>query len=181
MISQMDIKGFFLITKKLYSAFNKQNQILEDGLGSYKNILIWYLPICCTITFFLAVLLLNTHLSKLLNSLISILPSLIGFLIASATIIVSINSKKISKKPDNCNHSYSQIGGSIFFRAIKISIVLLIIAFLSPDHLPSTFSHVRPITIYLAEALVLFLFSKLIILTLYGLLFLSTAIESNTD
>jgi len=179
MISQGSFHRIFKTYKNLFVAVKEQQNILSVGLGEYKNILQWWLPILLAIMFFILCGVLSTRLARMINSLIAILPSLTGFLIASATILISINSKTISSKPKNCLYSYSQVGGAIFFKCIKLSIYLLVFAFLTPESLPSALIAAN-VTLILPtlKFCILLLFSKLLIMMLYGLLFLSSAIES---
>lgn len=165
--------------KNLYRSVGEQERLLEAGLGEYNHTLQWWLPLILCMIFFVICHTLSTHLIRMVNGLLAILPSLTGFLIASATILISINTKRISSKPKNCKYSYAQIGGAIFFKSIKISIYLLIFAFLTPESAPSSLIAIKCWLIPLVKLLILLFFSKLIVMMLYGLLFLSSAIESN--
>lgn len=179
MISQGSFYKFKKTISNLVRSIRDQQEILNSGLGGYKNILQWWTPLIATIIFYTISIFLQTRLTKMVSSLIAILPSLTGFLIASATILISISNNRMSAKPVNCKYTYSQIGGAIFFKSIKLSLYLLIFAFLSPDSLPSNFIPSAVCFIPVIKTIVLLLFSKMVVLMLYGLLFLSSAIESN--
>jgi hypothetical protein len=161
--------------KSIINFFNKENKILKEGLGEFYNLVIWYIPFILGIILFSFSYILNTNLETYTDNLISILPSLIGFLIASATILITIDSDTIDKIHNGSKYSYRQIGGSVFFYATKISIILLLFSFISTDTLTNTLNCY--IYTFLSILVVLY-FSKLIISILYGLMFLTSTIET---
>ncbi|UFS69488.1 hypothetical protein LPW11_16500 [Geomonas sp. RF6] len=175
-------KGSLHKTKKIYAnlltSVLDQQRILNSGLGEYKNILQWWIPLVGTVAFYCISMVLHTRLTKMISSLIAILPSLTGFLIAAATILISINNDRISAKPKGCNYNYKQVGGAIFFKCIKLALYLLVFSFLTPESLPGCFFESTFWTIPIIKFIILALFTKMIVLMLYGLLFLSSAIES---
>ncbi len=181
MISMLDL----LVCKKrfsnLYKEMKKQDAILLDGLGQYKKILMFILPSIFTILFLSLSLFIDLSIKKVLANIITIMPSLIGFLIASATIIISLNNEKLNAKADDVNYTYKEVGGSIFFYATKLSFILLLIAFMTPEHFPVILNDVKVYILFIAQTVIYWLFSKFIIMVLYGLIYLTSSMEVEED
>jgi len=160
--------------KNLYTFYKKERLILKEGLTDYYHPIVWTIPILLSIILLLVSWFLETDLNTYMKNLISILPSLIGFLIASVTILITVPGNKIDKIHTG-THTYREIGGSIFFYATKIAIFLLIISFMSSDDLIKI---LNPCFYYFISSIVIFYFSKMIIAISFGLMFLSDIIQS---
>lgn len=117
--------------KSLWDKYAEQNDILKKGLGGYYNILLWHVPVALSLIIFLLAYLFHLSLNKIFSNLIAIMPSLTGFLIASATILVAIENVKLNEAVEgNINISYKQLGGAIFLYSTKLALLLLLLAFL---------------------------------------------------
>lgn len=168
--------------KNLRKSWNKQNHILYEGLAEYKNILLYLLPSVLAIVFFLFSSLTDISIKKIFANILTIMPSILGFLIASAAIIISIDNEKLKESPRNCKFNYKQIGGSIFFAATKYSFLILLIAFLCPEKSSNTFLiNYSYIISPLVKLLIFLILSRIIVLVFYGLMFLSSSISNNTE
>lgn len=175
MINQLDIKKYIAKYKYIYYFYTSENIILEKGLLDYYKLIISHIPIILAIILLVISYFLDTNLNNYLKNLISILPSLIGFLIASATILITVNSEKIDATYEDTSYTFREIGGSIFFYATKIAILLLVVSFISVDHLEKLLNcYVYNIISFI----VILYFSKMIIAILYGLMFLTSVIKS---
>lgn len=177
MISKMKYMSLKQRFQRIYKEWQKQEIILKDGLNDYNIIILKILPFITTIFIMFFSYLVDLSLKKTLQNIIAIMPSLIGFLIASATIIISINNTNLNEKAINTPCSYKQIGGAVFFYATKIAFLLLIIAFLSPDKFPDVLSTYKPYILLIFQLFIYWLFSKFIIMVLYGLMHLTSSIE----
>lgn len=163
------------MVKSFFSFYNRESLILKDGLKEFYNLVVWYIPIVLAVILYAVSYFVKTDLDNYTKNLISILPSLIGFLIASATILITITSESIDKIHEDTNSTYRQIGGAIFFYATKISIILLVFSFISSDKM----ADILNCYIYNLFTIILILyFSKLIVSISYGLMFLTSAIET---
>lgn len=180
-------KSFFKKIDHILNEFSHQNNILYTGLDGYKNLLIWILPIIFSLIFLLIDFFTHISLRTVIGNLISILPSLIGFLIASLTILISMNNnllnetiydKDIVKTPED-NPTYRQVGASLFLYATKIALILITIAFIMPDTYPISLLIIKIYFIPFIKFIIFILFSKLLVSIFYGLLFLSSAIENH--
>lgn len=174
---KLALKEAYLRYKKLYQEIKEQNIILKKGLAGYKNIIIWYIPLMLTLFLFIVSYFINLSLRTILNNILLIMPSLIGFLIASLAIIISINTSRLKEKPKNINYSYKRIGSSMFFHATILSFILLFVAFLTPKNFPIALIGYKSYIIHIIELAILFIFSKFIVMILYGLIYLSSSIE----
>ena len=170
----MNIRKYFSQYEVFYALYKKENLILKDGLKEFYKPVVWHLPILLSIFLLLFSYLLKTDLNTYVKNLISILPSLIGFLIASATILITVSSDKIDKI-HNTPYTFREVGGAIFFYATKIAIMLLVIAFISTDNLESI---LNTYFYYIVSLIVILYFSKMIISILFGLMFLSDIIKT---
>lgn len=175
MIDLLTIKKYFAKYKYIYIFYNVENEILEKGLNEYYKLILTHIPILLTIILLSISYFIETTLNNYLDNLISVLPSLIGFLIASATILITVNSEKIDEVYDNTEYTYREIGGAVFFYATKIAILLLIISFISVDDLNLI---LNCYIYYTVSFLTILYFSKMIISILYGLMFLTSVIQS---
>lgn len=182
-------KSFFSKLNHIRNEFNHQNNILYAGLDGYRNLLIWTLPLFLSFIFSLIDYFISISIKSVISNLLSILPSLIGFLIASLTILISMDNKllnltvydkKTDKTPET-NPTYRQVGASLFLYATKISLLLIIIAFIMPDSYPSNLIQFKLILLIITKLVIFVLFSKLLVSIFYGLLFLSSAIENHDE
>lgn len=169
------MKKYFVKYKYIYIFYNVENEILEKGLNEYYKLILKHIPIILTIILLTISFFIKTTLNDYLDNLISVLPSLIGFLIASATILITVNSNKIDEKYENTEYTYREIGGAVFFYATKIAILLLVIAFISVDNLDEI---LNCYVYYIFSFLIILYFSKMIISILYGLMFLTSVIQT---
>lgn len=182
MINLLDIKVFYRCLKNLLSTFKYQEFLLKKGLREYKNIILYIIPMGFTIVFLLIDSFLNTSLKTIISNLITTLPSLIGFLIAALTILISMNNKLLDKVDnDKIKITYRQIGASLFLYATKISLYLIILSFIIPSKTPNFLIAYQEYCIFILKAFICYLFSKLTFAIFYGLLLLSTAIQNNTQ
>ncbi len=182
MINLLDIKVFYRCLKNLLSTFKQQDILLKKGLREYKNIILYIIPICFTIMFLLFDNFFDISLKTIISNLISTLPSLTGFLIASLTILISMNNKLLDKVDDiRIGITYRQIGASLFLYATKIALTLIILAFIVPSKIPHFLLTYQELVIFILKAFICYLFSKLLFAMFYGLLIISTAIQSNSQ
>ena len=174
-------KAMCIKYKNLWNEVKQQNNILENGLGGYNKIIKCYLPFLFGCFFFFVSWLVDLPLSNIIKNIISIMPSLIGFLVASMAIIISIQNKKIDTMPNkDVAFTYKQIGASMFFNATLLAFFLLIISFLAPATSPKIllqFPTIHYVLIMMIKLFVLFFFSKFIIMILYGLIYISSCIS----
>jgi hypothetical protein len=178
MISKMQLYTFRNKFKSIYKEWKTQDIILRNGLHDYDFIISIIFPFIVTFGIMLFSYAVDLSIKKTLQNIIAIMPSLIGFLIASATIIISINNEKLNDKPPHAKYSYKQIGGAIFFNATKIAFILLIIAFLCPNTFPQSIFYIKPYILPFIQFFIYWLFSKFIIMVLYGLMHLTASIEA---
>lgn len=157
-----------------------QDEILQNGLNSYQQILLWHIPLFLTFLFSIFDYIFVIALKSIISNLISILPSLIGFLIASLTILISMDNKMLNKQVKGVDSkdkiSYRQVGASIFMYTTKIALVLIILSFIMPMQIPELLISMKVIILFLTKLFIFLLFSKLLVMIFYGLLFLSSAI-----
>lgn len=177
MMSEMQYNSFKSKFKNIYTPWMSQKKILEDGLSEYAQIIFYILPIILTISIMIFSYIVDLSIKKTLQNIIAIMPSLIGFLIASATIMISINNETLNTRPSKINYTYKQIGGAIFFNATKTAFILLVIAFLCPDVFPKAFLWAKDYVIPLVQISIYWMFSKFVIMVLYGLMYLTASIE----
>lgn len=173
----IEIKTFFSKVKRLKDEWDKQESILNEGLNSFAPILKYFFPLILTIIFFATALLIDLSIKKILQNIIASVPSLLGFLIAAATILISINNNHLDKKMNNSIYSYKQVGSAVFFSATKNAFILLIIAFLTPNTFPIKFIAYKEYLIFAISLVIFWILSKLLVYIFYGLVFLSSSME----
>ncbi|MGA1939042.1 hypothetical protein [Arcobacter sp. YIC-310] len=119
-------KIIFELTKKRFEI----RKIYKDGIGASFFTLRYLFPVLSIVLFYFIVKYLNLDNLKLLdlikqmNSLIGII---LGFSIASFAIFISINNQKLEEKSQNTNFTYREIGSSLFFYNVEISLLTSII------------------------------------------------------
>ncbi|MFW3412055.1 hypothetical protein ACN9J3_04900 [Aliarcobacter butzleri] len=180
-MSILDIKVFFTKIKRLKDDWNKQDEILDLGLNSFAPILSYFFPLILTVILFTLSILLDLSIKRILQNIISSIPSLLGFLIAAATIIISISNSNLDKKMNNSPYSYKQVGSAIFFSATKNAFILLIIAFLTPDTFPIKFILYKEYFVFFISIIIFWILSKLLVYIFYGLVFLSSSMETKNE
>ena len=176
-MSFIDLKVFCSKLERLKNEWNKQELILSAGLNTFSPILKYFFPIILTLIFFIISIMLDLSIKRILQNIISVVPSLLGFLIASATIIISINNSNLDNPMNGSDYSYKQVGSSIFFSATKNAFILLVIAFFSPSTFPSQYIEYKSYLVYLVLLLLFWFLSKLLVYIFYGLVFLSSSME----
>jgi hypothetical protein len=180
-MSVLDIKVFFSKIIRLKNDWKKQDEILNLGLNTFAPILKYFFPVILTIIFLIFANLLDLSIKKILQNIISVIPSLLGFLIAAATIIISINNNNLDKKMNDSIYSYKQVGSAVFFSATKNAFILLIIAFLTPDIFPIKLVAYKEYLICSMLVIIFWVLSKLLVYIFYGLIFLSSSMEVKKD
>lgn len=176
-MSILDIKAFFSKIIRFRSDWNKQEKILSSGLKSYAFIIKYFLPFIITLISLCIVMTLDLSIKKVLSNIITVIPNLLGFLIAAATIIISINNSKLDNKMNESDYSYKQVGSAIFFTATKNAFILLIIAFFTPDKFPILFLQLKEYLVFFMFFILFWILSKLLVYIFYGLIFLSSSME----
>lgn len=180
-MNRLTVAIFFRQITNLYKAFKMQDDILKDGLVDYKNLLLWYIPLFITLVFILIDVFVTISLKNTITNLISLLPSLTGFLIASLTILISMDNKMLNKKvsslPKDKKISYRQVGAAVFIYSTKISFFLLFISFIIPDTTPEFLLQIKVYALSFMKYFIFLFFSKLLVMIFYGLLILSSAIK----
>ena len=163
-------------------SFNDQNKILLDGLEDFYNLIIWGIPLLITSIFMLIDYFFHISIKDTLSHIISALPSLTGFLIASLTILISMDNKVLNDKiNENSKTTYRQVGAAVFLYATKYSLILIIVAFIIPTSFPIFLISIKEIILTITQFIIFLLFSKLIVSIFYGLLFLASAIENHSN
>ena len=81
-MSFIDLKVFYSKLERLKNEWNKQELILSSGLNTFAPILKYFFPIILTLIFFIISIMLDLSIKRILQNIISVVPSLLGFLIA---------------------------------------------------------------------------------------------------
>ena len=126
------MKQFNIILELIEKRLNIR-KVYKDGIGAAFFLLRYFFPILNLIFTIIFISLLNFNMKdmeefiKQLNSLIGII---LGFNIASFAIFISINNDKLEKKSRNSPYTYREIGSSLFYYNIEISMIISLIGIL---------------------------------------------------
>lgn len=181
----LKIKAKFLQLKLIYDDFMAQDSILKSGLSDYYHLITFHIPILVMLFFLLIDYFLNLSLRSILKNIVSILPSLVGFLIASLTILISMDNDSLNDKPgitkkekEASKYTFRQIGGAIFLTSTQVALILLVVSFFTPDKFPASLLSYKIYIIYIFKIYIFYLLSKFFITLLYGMLFLTSALKN---
>lgn len=120
------LKVFMELVKKRFSIY----KIYKKGMGKLYFTLRFILPILFsfTIIFLLDFFNLNTNdLKSFIKETNGLVGIILGFSIASFAVFISIINKNLEKKSRDTEYTYRQIGSSLFFFNVEISIFIYLI------------------------------------------------------
>ena len=116
---------FELIEKRL-----DIRKVYKNGMGAPFFLLRYFFPILSLISTIIFISLLNLNsedIEKLIKQLNSLIGIILGFNIASFAIFISINNDKLEKLSRDSEYTYREIGSSLFFYNIEISMIISLI------------------------------------------------------